>query len=114
MKYLQSYNESIRDKMVAKPIEDVITTDTKMLNYAIENKELNIIKQMVKRGYNINYALNTCLWFDYYAGVEWCLENGADPFQNGLTLMPSARKSAELIQKYRNEDIKDFLDKKKD
>lgn len=114
MKHLNTFNESIRDKMVAKSKDEIVTTDKKMLNYATDEEDLDVLKLLVKRGYNINFAMSACSTHGFFKGVEWCLANGANAFDNSLELasINGNKKIMKLIQKYRADDIKKTLDKK--
>jgi len=105
----RSYNLSpdLANKLIT------ISSDKELLNYAVEHNNVDIIKMVVERGYNINYALDRCVWNDFIRGVRWCLENGADPFKNTVSLQPTRKdtESIKLVRYYRNKDIKKFLDK---
>lgn len=110
MKLISRYNLS--PEIAAKVFS--ISTNKALLNYASENNNLDIIKMLVNdRNYNINYALGYCLSSHFYSGVKWCLENGADPFQNIVNNQPSNSDSDEvkLVRKYRRMDIQKSLDK---
>jgi ankyrin repeat protein len=90
VKYLKSYNESLRDKMKPKSDEDILKElgDLSPENILLQSAENNYIKGVkiaLDKGADINYkdnigwtALLHATFYGYKDIVELLLKNGAD------------------------------------
>ena len=92
LKYLKSYNESLRDKMKPKSDEEILKdlgklSPEEMLLTSIKNNYVNGVKKALERGVNINkknerdYNRTALLYASIYGYkniVEILLKNGAD------------------------------------
>jgi ankyrin repeat protein len=90
MKYLKTYNESLRDKMKPKSDEEILRelddlSPEELLFISIENNYIKGVEKVLKLGADINYKYKygwTPLLFATMKGhkdiVEFLIENGAD------------------------------------
>ena len=110
MKYLKSYNESIRDKMKPKSEEDVLKSLSKLdihdrFMYAIEYGVFEEVKKLIEEDKvdiheSNERALELSIYYNHDDIIEYLLDNGADPnAQNGrLMRHPIDRNNMKQIK----------------
>jgi len=108
MKYLQSYNESLRDKMTGKTPEEITATPSEILSQAYNKGDINLLELSIDMGMDINQALTFCVGHQFYYGVRWCLENGATNYGQAKYLAKINGTSilSDMIQSFKDKNTK--------
>jgi len=127
MKYLQSYNESLRDKMTPKSKEEI---DDKLKNYSSGDKLLMacskgllwLVKDITESGYDINragsYALELAIVKGHHDIVHYLVDQGSYIYPKFLDIAREVGRYeiADYLEQHMrtNESLRDKMTPKSD